>query len=306
MTMSRSAVRVIDPVLSKVALGYKDPDFAGQHLFPLIDGVPSGAKVIKFGKEAFLKYNMRRAPGAKTGDVQFGYSSDPVALVQDSLNGKVPREWLRDSQAIPNVDHGSRAVRSVMRVMHRQLEIDQAELAQDAAQYDASHKITLAKAWTDPTADLRADVNAGKAAVRASIGAEPNVLEIPYAAFQGAAENTLVKEQFKYTSSESLTEAMLAKFLGLDKVVVGKGTYAESEDSDFTDIWSKGVLAYVPPNAESIEEPSFGYTYVGEGQPLVEESWYDKDTKSFKYPVEYERRPYQTSMKAGYLLDGIQ
>lgn len=306
MTMKRSDVRVVDPVLKQVAIDYKDPELAGQHLFPEINGVPSGAKVIVFGKEAFLKYNMRRAPGSKTIDVQFGYASEPVALVQDSMNGKVPREWLRDAQSVPNVDHGTRAVRAVMKIMKRGLEIDQAALAQDASKYDANHKITLATAWTDPAADLRADINTGKAAVRASIGVEPNVLLIPYAAFQGAAANTKVKEQFKYTSSESLTEAMLAKYLGLDKVVVGKGVYAEDENSDFVDIWTKGVLAYVPPSPESIDEPSFGYTYVGEDQPMVEEAWYDKDTKSFKYPTEYERRPYMTSQKAGYLISGIQ
>lgn len=306
MPMSRSAVRVVDPILSKVALGYKDPEFIGTTLFPIVESPNSGARIIRFGKEAFLQYQLRRSPGAKTARVQFGYASDPIALVQDALEGQVPREWLRDAQQVPNIQLGTRAVNSAMRVALRALEIEQAELAQDAANYDANHKVTLGTAWTDVSADIKASVDTGKSAVRASIGVEPNVLEIPYTAFQGAQNNTKVKEQFKYTSSQSITADMLAQFLGVKKVVVGQGVYAVDESSDFVDIWSKALLTYVPMNAQTIEEPSYGYTYVGEGQPLVEEAYFDKTVKSWIYPVEYERRPYITAMNAGYLIDGVQ
>ncbi|MBL4782998.1 MAG: hypothetical protein JKX92_12220 [Porticoccaceae bacterium] len=306
MPMNRSQARVIDPILSNVALGFKDPEFIGVNLFPIVDSPASGARIIKFGKEAFLKYLLRRSPGAKTARVQFGYDSDPIALVQDSLEGVVPREWMRDASQVPNIGLGSRAINSVMRIAYRALEIEQSELAQDAAKYDANHKVTLGTAWTDPAADIKADIDAGKAAVRASIGVEPNTLEIPYTAFQGAQNNTKVQAQFKYTSSESISAVMLAAFLGVDKVVVGKGVYAPDEDSDFVEIWTKAVLAYTPVNGQTIEEPSYGYTYVGEGQPLVEQAYWEQPVKSWIYPMEYERRPYITSMNAGYLLDGVQ
>jgi hypothetical protein len=306
MSMSRSAVRVVDPILSRVALGYKDPEFVGTTLFPIVESPASGARIIRFGKEAFLQYQLRRSPGAKTARVQFGYASDPIALLQDALEGQVPREWLRDAAAVPNIALGTRAVNSAMRIALRALEIEQAELAQNAANYDADHKITLATKWTVVTSDIKADVDAGKAAIRASVGVEPNVLMIPYSAFQGAQNNTKVKEQFKYTSAQSITADMLANFLGVKKVVVGQGVYAASETSAFTDIWSKAVLAYVPMNAQTIEEPSYGYTYVGEGQPMVEEAYFDKTVKSWIYPVEYERRPYITAMNGGYLLGNVQ
>lgn len=306
MPMNRSEARVIDPILSNVALGYSNPAFVGMALFPRVTVPTSGAKVIKFGKESFLKYNLRRAPGANVVDVQFGYSADPIALLQDALNGKVPREFLRDSAQVPGIQMGTTAVREAMMIALRSLELDHAELAQNAAGYDANHKVTLGTAWTNPAADIKADVDAGKDAIRASTGAVPNVLLIPYTAFQGAANNTKVKEQFKYTSNESITSDMLARFLGVDRVVVGQGNYAADETSDFTDIWTKAVLAYVPTVATSMGMPSYGYTYVGDGQPLVEQAWFDKDSKSWKYPVEYERRPYITSMNAGYLISGVQ
>lgn len=306
MPMSRSQVRVVDPVLSNVALGFKDPEFIGTELFPMVTSPLSGARVIKFGKEAFMRYLLRRSPGSKTARVNFGYASDPIALVQDSLEGKVPREWMRDAKMVPNINLGSRAVNYTMRILRRALEFEQAELAQDASQYDATNKVTLATPWTDPAADLLDNINEGKAVIRSRVGIEPNVLEIPYKAFIGAQKNTKVKEQFKYTSSKSITADMLAAFLGVDKVVVGKGVYAVDESSPFVDLWNKAVLSYVPPAGQTIEAPSFGYTYVGEGQPLVEEAYYEKNEKSWIYPIEFERRPYITSMQAGYLINGVQ
>ena len=78
-------------------LGYGDPEFMDHHLFPLVPSPAFGARVIKFGKEQFLQYNLRRAPGGKKARVQLGYADEPIALVQDALEGKVPREFLRDA-----------------------------------------------------------------------------------------------------------------------------------------------------------------------------------------------------------------
>lgn len=306
MPMSRSEARVIDPVLSNVALGYTAVGNVGMLLFPRVEMPTSGAKVIRFGKESFFKYNLRRAPGANVVDIQFGHSSEPVGFVQDSFNAKVPREFLRETEHMPGLNLQSEAVGEGMLIAHRGLEYDQADLAQDAAQYDANHKVTLGTPWTNPAADVLGDVEAGIAAIRLSTGIEPNVLVIPYAAFKGAKKSTAVRENFKYTSAKSITAEMMAEYLGVEKVVVGKGTFATDETSDFTEVWTKAVLAYVPTVVTSARMPSYGYTYAGIGQPLVEEGFYHKDTKSWKYPVEYERKPYLTSMNAGYLLDGVQ
>ena len=306
MPKSREQNRVIDPVLTNVALAYSDSEFIANVLFPNIIVPTSGAKVIKFGKEAFRKYNMRRAPGAKTARVQFGHATDPVALVQESIDGVVPREFLRDiTGAIrPIINLESQAVNSTMSIMLRGLEIDAAELALDATGYDVNHKETLSGTdqWDNSSSDPRKKINVYKEAIRSSIGAYPNVLVLTPKAFSALADHGLLKDQFKYTSADSLTTGMLQNYFGIAKVVVGMGVYAEDETSDFTDIWSHAVLAYVPMAGQTIMRPSYGYNYVGEGMPLVEEAWFEKSTKSWIYPMEYERKPIITGQAAGFLI----
>ncbi len=303
--MNRSESRAIDPILSQIALGYKNAKFVGTTLMPLIPCPKSGVRLMKFGKEAFIKYKMRRAPGADTPEVQFGYASDPVALVQDALNGKVPREWMRDTKDVPGLSLGTTAVNNVMNSMHLGLEIEIAEIATDATNYGVNNKIALTGSdkWTDPASKLSQSVESYKEAVRSQIGVEPNKMILTPSDFKACKYHPEVVERFKYTTAESITAAMLAAFFELEVVEVGKAIWTPDEGSALRDCWQHSVLAYVPPEGErSMGVPAYGYSYYLEGHPLVEEAYYKKSNKSYMYPVEFERRPYLTGQSAGFLI----
>ncbi|MEO0558050.1 MAG: major capsid protein [Bacteroidota bacterium] len=312
--------RVIDPINSNVARGYKDPQFVGMHLFPAVPVQVAGGRVIEFGKEAFRRYNTRRAPGSSTKRVQFGHQGDPYALTNHRLEGVVPREFQRDASRVPGIDLATRAIRNVQTIQTRELEIEQAELARDANNYDNNHKVTLVGSaqWSHADAKPATQVREYRQAIRASIGVYPNVLLLGAAAFDAAAENPAVLERTKYTSSDSITAEMLAKQFGVEKVVVGEGVYATDDDAaDFVDIWGNdGILAYVPAGADgttyapgsgslNMEQPSFAYTYVMEGHPLVEKPYWDNNTASWIYPVAYERAPVLAGMAAAFLIKDI-
>lgn len=306
--MSIKNVRVVDPVLSAVALGYKNPDMVGSVLFPRVTAPKRGGKVIKFSKEHFYRYNMRRAPGANTARVMYGYTSDPIALVQDALEGQVPREWLEETADMPSINHGQMAVNNVMASMSLALELDQAELALNAANYDASHKVALSgtSMWSNAASNPKQQMDAYKEAVRATTGAYPNKLVLKPSDKNALANHAAIIDKFKYTSADSLTEVMLARYFELDQVVVGKAVYVpeSNETATPTDVWNASVLAYVPNANFNMGVPSYGYTYELDGHPLVEEAYYDKATKSWIYPVTYDRRPYMTGMSAGFLIQG--
>jgi hypothetical protein len=62
------------------------------------------------------------------------------------------------------------------------------------------------------------------------------------------------------------------------------------------------VLAYVPSAVLGPEQPSYGYTYTLQGSPNVEQPYYERNRKSWMYPVTFERRAVITGMQAGYLI----
>jgi len=302
--LSSSGVRIINPILTTVAQGYIQANLVGHALFPRVPVEISGGQILQFGKEAFKQYSRRRAPGAGTSRITFGYLGNPFTLLNDALEAPVPREYLRDAKVMPGIDLATRAVRLVMSSLALGLEIDQAALALTSSQYDANHQIALTGTakWSDPTSLPITQIDTYKEAIRTSTGINPNTLLLGNPAFLALRTNPQIQNQFKYTSADSITVEMLARAFDIEKVVVGKAVTASDADV-ISDVWgNNAVLAYVPTAPSGLEEPSYGYTYTMTGHPLVEEPYYDNNAKSWIYGVGYERAPVLSGITSGFLI----
>ena len=306
--MTTGQARVIDPILSGIALAYRNPDIqrVGRILFPRVVIPQRGAQVLKFGKESFRLYNTRRAPGGNTGRIQYGYAADPVALTQESLEGLVPIELMEEAAAVPGLDLAKGAVELVQDIFDRAEEYEQAQIATDATRYDSNHKLTLAgtSKWSDPASDPAKDVKRAREAVRSSTGRYPNKLILSPDVFNALTEHPKIKDQFKYTSADSVTTLMLAKYFDIASVAVGNDIYLpkdSADNADFVDMWRNvAVLAYVPTSSNFMV-PSYGYTYHLRGHPMVEKPYYENAQKSWVYPIMYERQIVHTATAAGFL-----
>lgn len=310
--LNTSRARVVDPVLTGIAQGYRHAQRVGHVLFPAVEVPNRGGKVIQFGRESFLNYNARRAPGAHAVKVQFGYDGVPFSLSQYTLDVPIPREFMDEASEVPGVDLGRRATNVAMDSLTLNLEIEQAKLATDPANYTAGNKRDLGAAdqhkWSDPASDPLADVDAAKEKVRMGCGIEPNRMVIHNAGFKALKSHPKIVERFKYTSSDSITTKMLAGILDLDELAVGRATYVEKLDDEaqFMDAWNNSaVLAYVPPQDAAIENPSFGYTYTLTGHPFVEPPRFEGANRSWVYGVTYERMPVLTGPASGFLFQNI-
>jgi hypothetical protein len=302
--LNQSQTRVIDPILSNVVLGYRNGQLIGDKLFPRVPVGVSGGTIIRFGKEAFQTGNYKRAPGAATKRVDYGYAGDKYALAEEALEAKVPRERLRDASKVPGIDIASGAVKLVMAKLLLSTELEQATLAITAGNYDNNHKVALAGTdkWSDPASKPSVQIRTYREAVRSSAGVYPNTLILGAQAFNALAENPSILDKTKYTSKDSITPAILAALWELDEVVIGEAVQSDDAGT-MTDVWgNNAVLAYVAKASTTIEEPSYGYTYVMEGHPIVEMPYWDNNTKSWIYGVTYERAPLLTSITSGFLI----
>ncbi len=310
MTLNPAQARIIDPVLSNHAQGYKHVDRVGSILFPTVEVNARGGTIIEFGRESFRKYNARRAPGADTEMIQIGHEGKPFHLVQDALNSSVPREIASDTQAVPGIDMGMRAINTVMNALTLALECEQAEIAINPDSYIANHKTTLAgtEVWSDPLSNPQEVVENAKEVVRLTAGVDPNVMVISKLGFRALKYHPKIVERFKYTTADSITTTMLANLFDLELVSVGKSVVLSSPDEDagFDDVWGNAaILAYSPQNSKGYEEPSFGYTYTLNGHPFSEKPYWDGNKKSWIYGVTYERQPVLTGISSGFLFSNV-
>lgn len=308
MPNTNSGIRVVDPVLTTVAQGYNIQEMVGSALFPRVPVGVRGGQIIEFGRDAFRRYATKRSPGSRTARIQFGYTGKPFALTQDALDVPLPREHIGDAAAVPGIDLGRRAVSVGMRNLLLSLEIDQATLATAATGYGAN-TVTLAGAtkWSNAAGLPLANVDTGREAIRQSCGMYPNVLLLSAQAFVACKNNPSVVARFQYNgqvapAATQITPQMLAGLFNVEKVVVGGAVYWNDANAA-ADVWgNNAILAYVPAQSLSLEEPSYGYTYTLEGNPLVEEPYWDAESKSWVYGVTFERVPVLSGIAAGYLI----
>ena len=304
-----TAARIVDPVLTAVAQGYKSSDFVASALFPTVSVDKRAGNIIAFGKEDFMLYSSARAPGASTKRVQFGYSGTPFALVDHGLEGQLPIENMQESQNGPGIDASAMTIRKVQNIMALRLEKASADLARTAGSYAAANKITRTSTaqWSDLTSgvsDPIADIEVAKEAVRSAVGKRPNTVVMGAAVFKSVRQHPKVVDRIKYTGRDIVTVELLAALFGVQRVLVGDAIYSNDAGTAFTDVWGKDVVvAYTElGSAADMGAPSYGYTYNLGGYPQVEDPYFDRNTKSWIYPVTSSEAPVLASAAAGYLI----
>lgn len=317
--MTPGAARVVDPILTTHARGYRTPDIlrVGNILFPRAPVTKRGAKIILFGKEAFRKYNSIRAQSAATKRIQVGYTADTVSLVQHALEGVVSRELLEESAGIPSANMGMRAVNVPLDSIGREIEIEQASIAQNPSNYDVNHKLALSGVdrWDDyANSDPGVDMDAAHQSIRASTGRRGNVLVLGPLVYDKLVRHPKIVGHF-YTGAQAgaqcVTDEQLARYFKVKLIGIGDEVWlpeTASDADDFTDVWGKNaVLAYVPSvgGDGDIEVPSYGYTYYLKGYPMVEVPYWEANIKSWAYPVTDEVKPVLTAMGAGFLFTSV-
>ncbi len=301
-----SQARVLDPILTAVARGYRSPKAAVANvLFPIVGVGARGGRILAFGADDFKLINTARAPGANTKRIQFGYSSDNYSLVDHRLEGSVPVELMEEAEAVPGIDLASTAVRRVQNIMALEREHKAATLARDAAKYAASNKETLSGTgqWSNAASDPFTDINDAREAIRSQTGERPNVLALGPKVLTALRSHPKILERLSTASDRPpATIQQLQALFELQQIVEGEAVYHDG--TQFQDVWGKdAILAFTTPSSmQEMGSPNFGYTYQLQDYPVVEEGYLDRNTNTWYYPTADAVQPVFTGPSAGFLI----
>ena len=297
--------RVVDPILSAVARGYRSPKAAiANILFPIVTVGQRAGRIIAFGPDDYKLMSTKRAPGANTKRVQFGYASDPFSLVDHRLEGGVPVELQEEAQAGPGIDLSSNAVQRVQNTMALEREYAAGQLARDASKYPASNKETLSgtSQWSNPASDPFTDIMEGKEVIRSKTGEKPNVLTLGPKVLTALRTHPKVLDRLTTsTDRPPATIQQLQALFELQQVAEGEAVYHDG--TQFQDVWGKdAILAYTTPaSMQEMGSPNFGYTYQLAGRPMVEEGYFDNNTNTWYFPTTDAYQPVFAGPAAGFL-----
>lgn len=263
----------IDPVLTNLAFGYKQAEFIGEKIMPVVFTDAEGIQAPKFGKGSFVEYQTERAVGAASNVITMDVPSYlPVVLEEHDLAAGV--DYREEAESL--FDEQAKATRRATSGVQLRQEIETATLLQSKSAYESGHykDLSAATKWSDKTADPVKDIADAKEVVRAACGVRPNVLVLGAAVAHQLAYHPALQNVLGSNERKLITPELMKVIFDVDEVIIGNAVSAPAPNKQTKDVWGNFAALVVRPKVHTSGndegEPSFGYTFRRKGMPIVD------------------------------------
>jgi hypothetical protein len=300
-----SKLRIVDPVLTNLARGYRNAQYIGEGLFPIALMDKEAGVVPLFGKEAFEVYDTERAIRAQS-NIMTPDDVDGLDVILREHDLAYPVDYREKNESM--FDAEARASRRVVNAIDLRREVACAKLAQNPGTFQAGAKVTLAGSsqWSNGGGNPIEVVEQGKEVVRSRIGIRPNTMTMGASVYQSLKFHPKLQEALGSTERKLITVEHLKALFGIENVLIGESLAGSVNTSD---IWSDNLtLAYVAKPAAGAQadhdEPSFGYTLRRKGMPEIDT--YDGSGGKVRFVRNTDiYKPVVVGSDAGYLISDI-
>lgn len=263
----------VDAILTNISVAYlqKQDNFIADKVFPIVPVDKKSDKFFVYTKNDWFRDEAQRRADA-TESAGSGYN-----LTTDTYSADV---WAfhKDvgDQVVANADAPLNPLREATEfVTHRLLLRRELQFvsdyfttgvwADDVTGVSGTPSSGETKQWSDYTSsDPIDDIEAAKSEILGNTGMEANTLVLGYDVFRQLKNHPDLVDRIKYTSSQTITEDMLARMFDLDRVLVAKAVKATNNEGatgayDFA-YGKAALLCHVAPNP-GLLTPSAGYHF---------------------------------------------
>ena len=262
----------VDAILTNMSIAYMQEAYAfvAGKVFPTVPVSKQSDKFFTYTQADFFRDQVElRADGTESAGTGYGLSTDSYSALVYALHKDIGDQVRANSDAplSPDMD----ATRFLSQQMLIRQEIDW------ATNYFA-------------TSVSIGDVKTGINTVLPNTGYKPNTLVMSYKVFSILKNHADIIDRYKYTSSASITEDLMASVLGVDRVLVMAGiktTAAEGASASYSQIGDRdALLCYTAPSA-GIMAPSAGYNFSWSG--LAQSGGIGTNTAISRYRLDHLR-----------------
>lgn len=228
----------IDKPLTQISVAYMqdEQDFIADKVFPKIPVDHQTDKYWIFSKEYFFRSQAKlRAPGTPAAQGGIGlttgtYSCDVYAfaeVIPDQVRSNADESLDLDMAMTLNI---SRQLLLIKEQKFSEVAFTKANWATSVVgnATAATGKFVF---WSDYTnSDPAADIRQLRMTVKKKTGIAPNTLVLPEATFETVRLHPKIRDIYKYTTNQVVTEDMLAKVFGVDNLYISKAVVTSSEE----------------------------------------------------------------------------
>lgn len=267
--------------LTQIMVAYQQQtqDFVADKVFPNVPVEHQSDFYYIYGRKAFLQSQaQKRAPSTETPGVEWVMSKSTFTCdtwglhhdIEDQLRANADSNWQLDRV-------GTELITQQM-LLRREKEFMNAffktgvwatDLAGVAAAPGAGQFLGFNIAGSSPMATFRSL----KLAHRLRTGTTPNVALFGPTAWDALIDHPEIVDRIKYTQAGFLTEDLVARAIGIDRIIVANSVEATDQEEELVAVQSPAtqflandsiLVAYAAPNA-SRSVPSAGYTFSWKG-----------------------------------------
>jgi hypothetical protein len=302
--MNLDQVRVIDPILTQLAQGYKNSEGVATFFAPSVSMNTRAGRTLVFGKEAFAAQSFLRSPGTNIQKIQNQFGTRSFALRQEAISWEIAEEVAAEAKnGAAQIDLRQFAAKDAAQRLMQSWEVQVAEKVTDDTQYETGNVLDLASynggadQFNSPTADVEVLMDDAKEQVRSQIGIYPNKMVISPDAFNALKRNKRIRDFMQ--RGILVDEKTLAQIFGLDEIRVARRLKLNQETNALENIYNNiAVLFYHPSGSTdgfmpamdaNYGNPAFAYTYTLSGYPIATPERFNVDRRVFTGDILVER-----------------
>lgn len=267
-------LRIVDPVLSGVANGYRNIGFVGTELLPIVHVEKEKGKILTFGKENFVSRDTIRAVRGPSNRIPpTDIATTSYELVEHDTEEAVDMRELEEANSV--IRYENRIVTELSDVLALGVEKEIADFMQEPTNFNNTATLLAAGSWISADdRDVINDFRVAREAIRADIGRWPNTCIMPADVYLELIHHQNIIDKVQYSGMARVTKDILASILDIENLHIGFGSYTTDSDAAdaLTDLWSGTcVIAYVDKSEQKSEyNPSLGYVLKKKGYPEVD------------------------------------
>ena len=267
----------VDAILTNISVAYmqRAENMIADKVFPVVPVDKKSNKYFTYDKaDWFRDEAQRRAPGTESAGGGYNLSTDTYSADVWAFHKDV------DDQTLANADTPLNPLREAAEfvtsrlLLRREVQfisdfMTTSVWGKDVTGVAASPTTNQFYQWSDYTnSDPIEDIEEGKENILSTTGYEANTLVLGYQTFRQLKNHPDIVDRYKYTTSSVITEEMMARLFGVEKILVAKSvrnTSSEGLAASYSFNFGKAAcLLHVAPNP-GLMTPSAGYIFAWTG-----------------------------------------
>lgn len=249
-----------------------------------------------------------RANHAESNVVEEDVSTGSYSLEEHALKTLITRRDRDNSDAPLSLDVDATKTLTEKILIRREFET--VKIAFTTATWSANATIASASAWDTSTSNPIADVLTGTGIVLRNGHVRPKHAVAGYEVFNKLKVNSTIVDRIKYTSRDSITEAILASLFDIDELIIGASAYnpsAEGIAASTTFLWGKDFLLYHKSNSPRLRSASAGYnlTIKSGGKSVKVKKWREEKLDGDYIEVSTMFQTKVVATNSGYLFKQV-